>query len=96
MKANRVAGLALVLLALAACRTNTEANETAIHVTGYNVIPTSAKVKDCVKPATNKYIGFGDKAYKYPVGQRTYKFDTGDLADHAPIQIVTKDSVTVP
>lgn len=91
----RLAVGALALLTLAACRTNTEANETAVHVTGYDIIPTSAKVKDCVDPATNKYIGFGDKAYRYPVGQRTYKFDSGDKADHAPVEIVTKDNVTM-
>ena len=91
----RLLALSMAMLALAGCRTNTEANEAAVHVTGYDIIPTSAKVKDCVDPSTNKYIGFGDKAYMYPAGQRTYKFDAGEKADHVPVEIVTKDNVTM-
>lgn len=83
-----------LLAVLAGCRTNTESNETAVHVTGYDVFPTSAVVKDCVAPSTNKYIGFGDAAYVYPAGQRSYSFGP-DKADHPPISVVANDSVTM-
>jgi regulator of protease activity HflC (stomatin/prohibitin superfamily) len=87
--------MAVMALALTGCRANTQSNEVAVHVTGYDIFPTDAKVKDCINPSTNKYIGIGDDAYVYPAGQRSFTFDSKNGADFPPIAVVSKDNVTM-
>ncbi len=82
-------------LALTGCRAGTQSNEVGVHVTGYDIFPTDAKVTDCIKPSTNKYIGMGDDAYYYPAGQRSFTFDTKRGSDFPPIEVVSSDSVTM-
>lgn len=88
-------GTAVLLVSLAACRANTSSNEVAVHVTGGDIIPTDEKPVNCINPSTNKYIGIGDSAYKYPAGQRTFTFDSKAGSDFPPINVVTSDNVTL-
>lgn len=83
------------LLFVTGCRADTQSNEVAVHVTGYDIFPTSKKVVDCVNPSTNKFIGVGDDAYTYPSGQRSFTFDSKGGSDFQPISVVSKDQVTL-
>src|SRR5438128_11221766 len=84
-RTRKALGCAVLLLALTACRGNTDVNEIGVHVTGSDVIPTSQHVAGCVQPGHNQYIGLGDKLYLYPAGQRTFTFDSKNGSDFPPI-----------
>lgn len=86
---------ALCAVALTGCRASTEVSQVGVHVNGYDLIPTGATVADCIPPSTNRYIGLGDDAYYYPAGQRTFTFDTKRGSDFPPIEVVSKDKVTL-
>jgi SPFH domain/Band 7 family protein len=80
------------LLAVAGCTSiNTEPDEVGLHYSGGAI--TSTQFANCVAPGTRNWDGPGDPHYKYPAGQRTYKFGDGKGSDHAAVKAVTKDNV---
>lgn len=83
-----VLALATVITMSGCSNVSTPANEVAVHVAGYMMIPTDEKVVDCVKASTVQWDGPGDNYYKYPDGERTYKFAIDKDADGKPVSII--------
>jgi SPFH domain / Band 7 family len=62
----------------------------------YNAGPiSSTKFDQCVGIGKREWHGPGDHIYSYPAGQRAYEFSTKDSADSKPINIVSKDNLTM-
>lgn len=104
MKISKRAGTAAVaataLFGLTACGGySTEADQVGVHVNGYVMIRTDKTIAGCIQSGKSGYAGLGDTVYKYPAGQRTYKFAGKDEAeakamgaDH-PAILVVKDNI---
>jgi hypothetical protein len=100
---NRKLKLALVtpLLAigLTGCYYSTATDQAGVHVKGYVLFPTDKSIAGCEDPGTSGRAGIGDTVYKYPAGQRTFKFAGDTIAEakqlgaDAPAITVVKDNI---
>lgn len=87
------AALAVPLLAGCGTYAHTEPDSVAVHERGYHVFPTDKTLDDnCVPTAKTQRLGYGDKAYYYPAGERSWKFGEGQGVDRGPIEVPTSDN----
>lgn len=86
----KIIAIPALVLILAGCGTyaDTASDTVAVHETGSMFIPTDRViVKDCVGASKNQRIGYGDTAYYYPAGVRTWDFSDEESADHGPLYV---------
>lgn len=100
MHPRKIAGLtgaaALTALALTGCAGVAPAPDVvALHYQGGSF--SSTKFEDCKQPGTRSWIGWGDHAFEYPAGQRTYRFTDDDQGDTKSLNVAasSKDGSAV-
>lgn len=92
---------ALLAIGLTGCMYATETDQAGVHVNGYALIPTDRSVEDCKNPGTSGRAGLGDTVYKYPSGQRSFKFMGKDITEakklgaDMPSITVVKDNIAL-
>ncbi|MGW0486191.1 SPFH domain-containing protein [Nonomuraea sp. NPDC003214] len=94
MTPRKIAVLAVAgLLATACSITNVEPDEAGIV---YDAGPMSSTTfQECLKPSTRDVSGPADEGYRYPNGQRTFRFSGGDTDESKPITSASKDGATM-
>ena len=74
---------------LTACSSVSNApSEVAVKVNDGVLFPVEKTILDCVQPSKNDMGSPGPDYFKYPAGERTYKFSTDKDADGGPVSIV--------
>ncbi|MEU6721669.1 SPFH domain-containing protein [Nonomuraea sp. NPDC046802] len=84
---------AAALLAAGCSITNVEPDEAGIV---YDAGPfSSTTFEKCLKPSTRDVSGPADEGYRYPNGQRTFRFSGGETDEIKPITSASKDGATM-
>lgn len=86
--------IAVATLLAAGCSiTNVEPDEVGIV---YDAGPfSSTTFQECLKPSTRDVSGPADQGYRYPNGQRTFRFSGNDGDESKPITSASKDGATM-
>lgn len=88
----RVFALPAAVLVLTGCSSiSTQPDEVGVHYA--NGVATSIAFKNCVGRGTQNWDSPGDDHYKYPAGQRTFKFNNDKDRESNPFVVTSKDNI---
>jgi len=82
-------------LTLAAVLTGCSSMSTDVDEVGLqyeNGVISNVSFDHCIDPGQRSWDGPGDDHYRYPAGQRTYDFGTGDTQDGGPLALIAAGS----
>lgn len=81
----------LAVLALAGCsQMSTDVDEVGLQYE--NGVISNVSFDHCIDPGQRSWDGPGDDHYKYPAGQRTYDFGTGEKQDGGALALIAAGS----
>ena len=81
----------LAMLALAGCsQMSTDVDEVGLQYE--NGVISNVSFDHCIDPGTRSWDGPGDDHYRYPAGQRTYDFGTGEKQDGPALALIAAGS----
>jgi len=72
---------------------NTEPDETA--VVYYGAMGSATKFEKCIGPSKRESVSISDNSWTYAAGQRTFDFSGAEGAESKPLEVVSKDNVTM-
>ncbi|WP_440100070.1 SPFH domain-containing protein [Streptosporangium sp. H16] len=94
MKLKTISTLALLAMATTACASvNTEPDEKAIVY--YGAMGSATRFEKCIDPSKRESVSISDNSWTYPAGQRTFDFSGAEGAESKPLEVVSKDNVTM-
>jgi hypothetical protein len=94
MKLRSIPAIGVLALSLAACSITTDTNEVGLDY-DYDSWSGSKTLDQCVPPGSRSMQDINDPGVIYPADQRSFDFSGGKNADSAPIDVVSKDNLTM-